>query len=857
MSKRQKNTLDAFLKKFKTDCNESEPKSISREDEIPMFSGSMDKEKESRYAQSATNTDVSENVGIAEQLAVDCSQPQPALLDGKIDVGFYIEKQSTSSITDLEKFNILKCAWTPDNKFIFPFSVHMKNKKEVKCYLSQKHFNCFNWLTYSCKNKGLFCKYCFLFSNKYGGINKATPLKKLVTVPLDKYSKLLGKDGDLTAHEQNKYHKESVAFALDFMKIYERPQDGVLVKLDSARQLQIKENRERLIPIIESIIFLGRQNLALRGHRDYGEISVSSVDEQISGDSNNSQSILNEGNFRELLRYRVASGDEKLKTFLENTSSRATYISNTTQNELIKCCGEEILNTVLTKIKENKYYGVIFDETTDISRGSQMSIIVRYLEENHHVSEDFVAFIDVHDDNFEDFKEEPVVSGKVLATTVLSFLENTGLDLNDCVAIATDTCSVMLSDQKGAVVELQKSLKNAIKCPCYSHALNLSLSKSSSVQDIRNAIGTMKEIINFFNVSPKRNKVLKQILIDGNSGHEQLKKLCETRWTERHEAVLRFKTYFVEIVSALELVTKWKDTQSSSSAQTLLNTMLTTNFIVAVYCLSFTLNFTESASKLLQKKNLDAKLAKDLIKNIISVLKEKRENAKQTFSDTFIEISKLHEKLDLSVSLPRRVKNQTNRSNVMTDSAEDYFRITVYIPLLENVIEDLDFRFPSKIFDCLASNSLVPSEIVKKSRTEISASMESISKYLAPIITEKEEFIASKLRSEIELWVESWNKSENDLPNDAISAFSHCNKDMYPYINMSLKLLCTLPVTTASSERSFSALKRLKTWLRTTMTQERLTGLALLHVHRQIPISVDNVINRFANMKNRRLEFVI
>ncbi len=100
-------------------------------------------------------------------------------------------------------------------------------------------------------------------------------------MPLDKYSKLLGKYGYLTAHEQNKYHKESVALALDFIKIYERPQDGVLMKLDSVRQLQIKENRERLIPIIESIIFLGRQNLALRGHRDHDELSISSVDEQL------------------------------------------------------------------------------------------------------------------------------------------------------------------------------------------------------------------------------------------------------------------------------------------------------------------------------------------------------------------------------------------------------------------------------------------------------------------------------------------------------------------------------------------------------------------------------------------------
>ena len=40
------------------------------------------------------------------------------------------------------------------------------------------------------------------------------------------------------------------------------------------------------------------------------------------------------------------------------------------------------------------------------------------------------------------------------------------------------------------------------------------------------------------------------------------------------------------------------------------------------------------------------------------------------------------------------------------------------------------------------------------------------------------------------------------------------------------------------------------------MGEERLVGLALLHVHRDIPVSVDAVIERFAR-SNRRLEFVL
>lgn len=49
---------------------------------------------------------------------------------------------------------------------------------------------------------------------------------------------------------------------------------------------------------------------------------------------------------------------------------------------------------------------------------------------------------------------------------------------------------------------------------------------------------------------------------------------------------------------------------------------------------------------------------------------------------------------------------------------------------------------------------------------------------------------------------------------------------------------------------------RLKTWIRSRMSEPRLTGLALLHIHRQENINIDNIIDRFASNK-RVLDFVV
>ena len=64
----------------------------------------------------------------------------------------------------------------------------------------------------------------------------------------------------------------------------------------------------------------------------------------------------------------------------------------------------------------------------------------------------------------------------------------------------------------------------------------------------------------------------------------------------------------------------------------------------------------------------------------------------------------------------------------------------------------------------------------------------------------------------------------------------------------------TLPVTTATNNRSFSALKYLKTYLRNTTKEVRLNGLALLYVHRDIGLDFEQVYAEFS-LKNRMLNF--
>ena len=83
-----------------------------------------------------------------------------------------------------------------------------------------------------------------------------------------------------------------------------------------------------------------------------------------------------------------------------------------------------------------------------------------------------------------------------------------------------------------------------------------------------------------------------------------------------------------------------------------------------------------------------------------------------------------------------------------------------------------------------------------------------------------------------------------------------CDKRRFPNVKRLPRILCTLPLTSAECERTFSCMRRLKSSLRSTMNAERFNGLALLATHRSEDINLINGRRRFINMHKRRMELL-
>jgi hypothetical protein len=104
-------------------------------------------------------------------------------------------------------------------------------------------------------------------------------------------------------------------------------------------------------------------------------------------------------------------------------------------------------------------------------------------------------------------------------------------------------------------------------------------------------------------------------------------------------------------------------------------------------------------------------------------------------------------------------------------------------------------------------------------------------------------------------WVIS---KRNDLPTTLCTTLDSVNPVLYPSIDTILIKLCvllTMPVASATAEMSFSVLRRLKTYVRSTMKNDRLSSLGLMHINRDFEVDLYKAMGVFVSAKTRRADF--
>ena len=188
-----------------------------------------------------------------------------------------------------------------------------------------------------------------------------------------------------------------------------------------------------------------------------------------------------------------------------------------------------------------------------------------------------------------------------------------------------------------------------------------------------------------------------------------------------------------------------------------------------------------------------------------------------------------------------------HRNNVSAENSEEYYRRALVVPLVDQFIIEMTFWFNP--FNKTASKFLlfIPSIICDPEYKDLD---------IEGLIEQYSDDLPNPdvIDLELKLWKRKWSEVEkSDRPASLAKATKNCDKLKFPNIFTLIKIGCTLPITSAECQRSFSAMGRLRTWLRYTMKSDRLISLAIMNIHRDVKADYKEAATLFFTLYPRKI----
>ena len=285
--------------------------------------------------------------------------------------------------------------------------------------------------------------------------------------------------------------------------------------------------------------------------------------------------------------------------------------------------------------------------------------------------------------------------------------------------------------------------------------------------------------------------------------------------------------------------------ESITKAGYLYHSLKQSEFLMSLIVCKKLIAYTRGLTIKLQSRNLEVYEAYKSIKVVKITMQKVRDEIDVYHKEWFDTAVHLAQKLRTEIRYPRICGRQTGWSNVPASSTEVYFRTNLSIPFLDHILLELTSRFAGGQEHICNGTVVIPSRMLYDSKWKEKFALFT-NFYKTDLSSEH------ALNSELDLW-EEWWKLKGEIPDTAQQTIILIDRNFFPNIITVLKILCTLPITTCEYERSVSVLTRLKTYSRTTMAQDRLNGLALMHIHYELDIEVDKVLDMFVQKHQRRL----
>lgn len=566
--------------------------------------------------------------------------------------------------------------------------------------------------------------------------------------------------------------------------------------------------------------YLLRQGLAIRGHEE------------------------SEGNLTRLVKLRT----EDNPTIIQLADS-SKYTSPEIMNELVSLMGNHLLRQVLKEIREARWFAVIADETRDITNKEQLSVSIRWVGEDYAIHEDPLGLVQV-----------PKTDAATLTSAIKDVLIRCALPLSQCRGQAYDGASNMSGPRSGVAKRVCEEEPSALPVHCLAHCLNLCLQDvTRQIKPIRDALDLVYEIIGLIKFSPKREYLFKSLQREQSPNSPNLKPLCPTRWTCRTASINAVLENYDILQETFENVnaTTQDDYGRKAGGIHILMEKFSTFFGLKLAHLVF--SAAEQLSVTLQAKDTtvqDACTAANLAKAFYNRHRELSEF--QNFYQKVL--AEANDKTEPPVlpryrHAPKRLDDGSQPHRFT--SPEEFYR-QHYFQVMESLSGEITKRFEQKGFHVA---SQVESLIIDHSNgtmCEIPEQMKEV--YSRDLNWERLKIQLAMLPDLIE------SHNEDGLPIKKVTTLrtlcdvlnsSALSKKMFSEVHSLLRLYYTLPVTSATAERTFSVLRRMKTYLRSSMTQERLNNAMILHIYKELTdmLDLNEIAEMFVTVNERRQNY--
>ena len=246
---------------------------------------------------------------------------------------------------------------------------------------------------------------------------------------------------------------------------------------------------------------------------------------------------------------------------------------------------------------------------------------------------------------------------------------------------------------------------------------------------------------------------------------------------------------------------------------------------------------------------MDVVRAYEHVSLLTSEIKGIRENVDEEFDRLFLRVTDMAEVAGVEIKLPRNCRKQTLRDNVPTDgSTQSYYKRSIFIPFLDNLVVQLNDRFKNLSCQAIRALCLLPANLGSCTEEKVA----DIITFYGPDMP-----AVDSTKHEIRLWKRFWaDQPVSELLETVSNILKAMNARQFPCVHAVLQLLLMLPLTSAEVERAHSALKLVKTKLRSTIGEDRLNALLLLYYHKDIALGYDKIVDLYARRHPRRMSFI-